>query len=145
MSCLWKFTSLTLRNDCIIQAGKAVNHLPLSIMLPIFAYNVFKAWVSWNAWKWGVHFAWSSLNPIGKCILLMSPRVGLLPLNYLSLLFLLFGRWRLILITYTWLTLIHDCLSMDYSLWLIVYGYAVWPMWLYGWVGLRPHSSAGLY
>ena len=37
-------------------------------------------------------------NPIGKCILLMSSCVWLLPLNYLSLLFLLFGKWRLILI-----------------------------------------------
>ena len=51
-------------------------------------------------------------NPIGKCILLMSPCVGLLSLNYLSLLFLLFGKWQLILID-----------DMTACPWIILYGW----------------------
>ena len=50
-------------------------------------------------------------NPIGKCILLMNPCVGLLPLNYLSLLFLLFGKGRPILID-----------DMTACSWIIFYG-----------------------
>ena len=49
---------------------------------------------------------------IGQCILLMSFCVGSLHLNYLSLLFLLFGKWRLILID-----------DMTACPWIILYGW----------------------
>ena len=62
-------------------------------------------------------------NPIGKCILLMSPCVGLLPRNYLSLLFYCLVNGYLYLLT-TWLP-VHGLFFMVGCVWLCCLTYVI--------------------
>ena len=116
-----------------------------------FVFNTLIFWGWYLAWGYHRIFmvftplAWVGnlkyRNPIGKCVFSWWAFVLVVASELFVFFFTVFNIW--LMTNYAYLR--NDCLSMDYSLWLIVYGYAVWPMWLYGWVGFRPHSSTDLY